>query len=324
MFGSANRASDTPLTARSRFTLASVGKMFTAIAIAQLVEAGKLSLDDTLAKVLPEYPRPDVARRITIRQLLEHRAGLGTLFDDPRLQRGVKYPTQLALASAVAPDTLRFAPGTSWAYSNEGFVVLAAVVERVSGTDFFTYLHDHIFVPAGMTETIVAASIDSVPDRVIGYRSGDGDPLSLRPAVRSAQSIADAANGAGGGYSTARDLFRFAHALATGRLVSPAMRDTITMGRTPLPWDRSTLYGYGFEHLTANGREFYGHGGGGTNAGIDNDIRISADGRWTVIVLSNMDPPAGSGVARAIAGVVAGTTSGSPPAAGRPSHHPVY
>ena len=82
------------------------------------------------------------------------------------------------------------------------------------------------------------------------------------------------------------------------------MRDTIWVGRSPLPWDASTKYGYGFMRSVVNGREFLGHGGGGGGSGMDNDMRFSADGVWTVIVLGNIDPPGASDLATRLVALV--------------------
>ncbi|HEX2778215.1 MAG TPA: serine hydrolase domain-containing protein, partial [Gemmatimonadaceae bacterium] len=164
----------------TRFTIASMGKMFTATAILQLVEAGKFGLDDTLAKVLPAYPNADRARRVTVRQLLQHTAGMGDQWSTPR--KPVEGLTgALAYAAAVAYPPLLFEPGTRWSYSNEGYSVLAAIVEQHSGETFADYVQRHILDRAGMKETALKSSgADIIPHRAVGYYPADDDPLGIR------------------------------------------------------------------------------------------------------------------------------------------------
>ena len=282
----------------TRFNFASMGKMFTALAIGQLVQNGRLSLDDTLANVLPAYPHLDNARRITIRQLLAHRAGLGSMFDDARFDRHRDYPTALARVSAVADKPLLFQPGTRWSYSNEGYEVLAAVIEKLSGMSYADYVRKHIFEPAGMTDTDNFRLDRIVPNRATGYAAREGDYFGVEARVPNVHIVGLVGSGAGGGYTTAPDLWKFAQALRRNQLLSAPLRDTLWLGREPLPWDANTRYGYGFMHARVNGRELYGHGGGGTRSGIDTDFAMFADGSYTVIVLSNYDPPSGHDLQR--------------------------
>ena len=289
---------------RTRYTTASMGKMFTAVAIAQLVEAGKLRLDDTLGHVLPDYPNAERARQITVRQLLGHTAGLGEIWSHPSYVRGKAYASNRELAWAIADAPLLFTPGTKWAYSNEGYIVLGAIVERLSGTSFEDYLRAHVWGPAGMRETGNAGTDVVVPHRAVGYRASDDDPLAIDPLHPNWPFLGNtsAASGAGGAYATAADYLRFVRALRAGTLVGAAMRDTLWTGRSPLPWDAATKYGYGFERsAAAGGRETIGHGGGGGGSGIDNALAAFVDGRYTIVVLGNIDPPGATDLTTALA-----------------------
>ncbi|HET9438651.1 MAG TPA: serine hydrolase domain-containing protein [Longimicrobiales bacterium] len=282
----------------TKFNFASMGKMFTAIAIGQLVQAGRLSLDDTLAQVLPAYPQRENARRITIRQLLSHKAGLGSMFEDARFDRRRDYESALALVSAVADKPLAFEPGTRWSYSNEGYEVLAAVIEKVSGLRYADYVRKHIFEPAGMTSTDNFRLDRIVPNRATGYAAREDDYFGVEGRVPNSNIVGLTGTGAGGGYTTAPDLWKFAQALRRNTLLSAAMRDTLMQGREPLPWDANTRYGYGFMHARVGEKELYGHNGGGTRSGIDTDFAFFTDGSYTVIVLSNYDPPSGHDLQR--------------------------
>ena len=291
-YGLANREDSIANTLHTRFALASIGKMFTTTAILQLVDAGKLRVDDTLARVLPAYPSADRARRVTIRHLLEHSSGMGDLWSTQKIP--VPGLTgQLAAAAEVAHAPLLFEPGARWSYSNEGYVVLAAVVEQVSGLPFHTYLERHVFAPAGMTETSLRGGPDDVvPHRAVGYRPQDGDALgTLPPRANWSFLRNEGASGAGGGYSTAADLARFGLALRSGRLVSPALRDSMWTGRWEIPGHAEERYGWGSFVRRVEGRVAVGHGGGGTGSGMDSNVRHFTDGSYTVVVLANADPP---------------------------------
>lgn len=298
-YGWANLEDSVRNTPATRLTIASIGKMFTATAIGQLMSSGKLKLDDTLARVLPEYPNADRARRITIRQLLGHTAGLGDLFSDSAYDAHRDYQSLLSLASAVADRPLQFEPGTRWSYSNEGYIVLGAVIEKVSGERYDDYLRRHVFGPAGMSHTGNFGADDVVPRRAVGYRHRPDDPLGVRPPYGN-RTFVGKGSPAGGAYTTARDLWNFSRALMAGQLLDAKMRDILWTGRSPLPWDTEQLYGYGVIVSTVAGRTTLGHGGGGSGVGIDNEFRFFRDGSYTVIVLANIDPPAASALGQSL------------------------
>ncbi|MFL5606792.1 MAG: serine hydrolase domain-containing protein [Gemmatimonadaceae bacterium] len=299
-YGLANREDSAANTSRTRFALASMGKMFTATSILQLVDAGKLRLDDTLGRVLPAYPNRERAERITIRQLLEHSAGLGDLWSTPK--RPVDGLTgQLAVAGAVAHAPLLFEPGTRWSYSNEGYVVLAAVVEQLSGERFQDYVARHVLVPAGMTETVLAGGPDDfVPFRAVGYRPRADDPLGALAPRANWSFIGPGASGAGGGYSSVGDIARFARALRTGRLISDSLRTAMWTGRWDIPGYAGQKYGFASFVQPLGARLAVGHGGGGTGSGMDNGFKQFTDGSYVVVVLANMEPPTGGVLADAI------------------------
>jgi D-alanyl-D-alanine carboxypeptidase len=305
-FGLADREDSVPNTLRTRFALASMGKMFTATAILRLVEQGKLSLDDTLAKVLPRYPNAERARRVTIRHLLSHTAGMGDQWSTARRPvpglRGA-----LATVAAVAHPPLLFEPGSQWSYSNEGYNVLAAVIEEVTGSSFKEYLRAEILSRSGMTETVLEGGADDVtPRRAVGYRPGENDLLGAGPPRANWSFIVGAsAGGAGGGYSTARDLARFGRALREGKLIGAALRDSMWTARWPIPGFADERYGWGSFVQEVGGHRVVGHGGGGTGSGIDNGFRQFADGSYTIVVLTNMDPPTATKITAALVKLLA-------------------
>ncbi|HEX6371625.1 MAG TPA: serine hydrolase domain-containing protein [Longimicrobium sp.] len=276
------------ITTRTRFHLASQGKMFTSIAIAQLVEQGKLSLDDTVGELLPGQPWTEQARAITVRQLLSHTSGLGGLFDRPNYPQNHVFHTAAERLPIFAAEPLYFAPGERWSYSNEGFETLGAIIEAKTGMRYSDYIRRHVLLAAGMQTALPDPPADSLTDRAIPSPHEEDDYFGVRP--RTTASRGWNAGGAGGGHASAEEMFRFARAVTGGRLVSRAMVDTLTASRVSQGNGRE--YGYGFEPRQVNGRAVFGHGGGGPRGvAICNDIDVFADGSWTVVVMSNYDAP---------------------------------
>lgn len=277
-----------PVTAETRFHRASMGKMITAVAIAQLVERGRLAWTDTLGALLPELGWGPTTRGITIRQLLTHRGGLGDLWSAPGYRRGYEYPTSTEQARLVAP--LAVAPTTRWTYSNAGYETLAAIVERVSGQTFADYVDASIVAPAGLETSPARPTPRLLALRAIGRPRRPDDPFGVGARTVDSTLLGWRGGGAGGGYATARDMVRFYRALFNGTLVTPAMADTLTVPREPTGMG-DEWYGYGFWSREERGARVTGHGGGGSGVGICDESRTIAKGRWTVIVLSNYDPP---------------------------------
>ena len=286
--GWADRETKRPNTKDTPHPTYSMGKMFTSVAIAQLVSRGKVSWDDTLAKVLPSYPNQEAARRITIRQLLTHTAGVPDVFLSKKFG-GKEYASHEAMLPDFADAPLNANHGKSFDYSNGNFAVLAAVVERLSGLSYEEYLQRNVFGPAGMTQPDVPAAI--------GYaRFTELDPLGVeerRPeTVRGAGKGGKARPvGYGGGNYTAENLYRFARALRTGKLVPPAIADSITKGEVSM--GGRMQYALGFFDRAMNGRHVVGHSGSNPDTGHDADLQMVWDDEWTVVVLSNYDAPAG-------------------------------
>ena len=315
-YGWANLDDSVRNAVNTRYHTASMGKMFTAVAIGQLIEAGKLQLDDTLAKVLPDYPNVERARQITVRQLLAHRAGLGDLWSHPSFGKGAPYRSNRDLAWAVSSGPTLFPPGTRWSYSNEGFTVLGAIIERLSGQSFEEYMREHVWGPAKMTGVMVAGGDVTVPHRALGYAASDDDLLAVEPLRPTMVSLGrtGGGNGAGGQYATVTDFFHFVQALRNDRLLGRAMRDTLWVGRSQIPWDANAKYASGFVRMNVAGHDYVGHGGGG-GYGIDNMLYFSASGPWTIVVLGNFNPPGATNVAAWIAKFVATSGAGAPAAA---------
>ena len=288
-YGLADKANNIPNKLDTKFNLGSMNKMFTSVAIAQLVQAGKLSYDSTLAKVVPEYPNKETAEKITVHQLLTHSSGLGDFFKPEFFQNREKYRNPKDYFPIFANDKLRFEPGKGWSYSNAGFIVLGAIVEAASGQSYFDYVRDHIFKPAGMKDTASYAVHDIVPNLGMGYtRFDNGDPLGIEPRRNNLLTMPMQGSPAGGGYSTPPDLLRFAQALRANKLVNSELTEKLTSGKLDTPM--GSKYGYGFIEETIDGKSVRGHSGGAP--GINSYLNIFWDGGYTVIVQGNYDPPA--------------------------------
>ncbi|WP_414604979.1 serine hydrolase domain-containing protein [Stenotrophomonas pavanii] len=277
--GDADRAAGIPVGVDTQFRLASSNKMFTAVAILQPMQTGRLSLDETIGKYLSDYPNKAVANTVTVRQLLSHTSGLGDFFGDDFEHSSASLKTLDDYVQRFAKDAPQFTPGSQDSYSNYGYIVLGRIIEVVSGQSYYAYVEEHILRPAGMTGTGFEPETASVPKRAIAYTKHDGQ------WVRETKSLPWRGMSAGGGYSTVADMMKFAEALQSGKLVSPALLQQATTAQNHKGW-----YGFGFV-VQGEGREHqYGHEGGapGSNSAI---VVLPAQG-YVVVGLANVDPDA--------------------------------
>jgi CubicO group peptidase (beta-lactamase class C family) len=286
-FGTANKDFNAPNRIDTKFNLGSMNKMFTAVAIAQLVEKGKVSFDDPLSKFIADFPNAEGSKKIQIKHLLSHTAGLGGYFSQRywgmSRDRLRTVDDMMKLAREDEKD-IKFEPGSKWAYSNTGMLVLGKVIEIASGQSYFDYVRDNIFKPAGMTNTD-SYSLDRVnPNLAVGY-----DKQFTDSGIEWGNNVfAHVLRGGpqGGGYSTVEDLLKFDQALRSGKLVSA---ETLKILTTPKPELNSPNYGYGFQVDTV--RNFAGHGGG--FVGINSNLDMYLGNGWSAIVMSNYSGGAG-------------------------------
>ncbi len=280
-FGYADREAKYENDTLTRYRIGSMNKMFTAVAILQLVEAGKIKLDDPLGKYLPDYPNADVAAKVTIAHLLTHTGGTGDVFGPEFVAHRLELRDTKDVLALFGKRGLAFEPGARFAYSNYGFMLLGAVIEKASGEDYYDYVRAHIFKPAKMTRTDSLPENETVEHRSIGYMDS---PEGLKP---NTDTLPYRGMPAGGGYSTVEDLARFADALTSHRLLNAANTATLTTGKVAMgPYK----YGYGFtDAATDDGTRFFGHNGGAP--GMSGELRILPDSGYVAVVLSNFDPP---------------------------------
>jgi D-alanyl-D-alanine carboxypeptidase len=283
-WGRADRKAGTANTPATRFRIGSMNKMFTAVATLQLVEAGKLKLDDPIGRHLRDYPNKQVAAKVTVRHLLTHTGGTGDIFGPEFDQHRLQLREHRDYLKLYGSRGLRYQPGDHFEYSNYGFILLGALIERVSGVSYYDYVRDHIFRPAGMTATGSLPESVDVPNRAVGYmRTAPGGAW-----VPNTDTLPWRGTAAGGGYSTVGDLLRFAEALRSGRLISKA-----TLAEATRPHQEQ--YGYGFGVQGEGRLRSWGHGGGAP--GMNGELRVFPELGYVVVGLSNLDPPAASELA---------------------------
>lgn len=286
-YGLASKRYNVPNRLDTKFNLGSMNKMFTGVAIMQLVEQGKVSVEDLVGKYLPDLPRPEIAEKVTIHHLLTHTSGMQDYWEELFDSHWWEIKTVSQLAELIFDDTLLFEPGSDFHYSNSGPIVLGMIIEKVTGQDYYNYIREHIYGPAGMINTDCYEMDTPIPNLAIGYTrmNYDGRP---NPDGRWRNNLfMHAAKGgpAGGGFSTVEDLLKFDLALRNDKLISQQSFDTLTTGKTQR--GPGSMYAYLFQDRNSNGHRIVGHGGGapGINAMLD----MYLDSGYTVAVMANYD-----------------------------------
>lgn len=278
--GEASKAFHVPNNLETKFNLGSMNKMFTSTAILRLVEQGKLSLDDPLSKFLDDSWLPrEVTGKITIRHLLTHSSGLGSYFNEKYINSSRALYRKLDdYKPLIKDDRPAFEPGSRFQYSNTGMFLLGAVIEKVTGQDYFQQIRQMIYEPAGMKNSDCYEMDVPVENLAIGYSPDYESPSGWR---NNLYTHVIKGGPAGGGFSTVTDLHRFALALLAGKLVSAESRK--------LMWTDHLQagYGFGFSVTTGPAGKVVGHSGG--FMGINSQLDIYPDSGYIVAVMSNID-----------------------------------
>ena len=282
-YGLADRGQGVPNSLGTKFRVGSMSKMLTAVAVLQLVQAGAVRLDATLGTYLPDYPNADMASKVTIHHLLTHTGGTGDIFGPDFTANRLDLREADDYLRLYGTRSLLFQPGSLWEYSNYGFMLLGAVVEKVSGMRYDDYLAAHVLGPAGMTDAGAVPEEILVPGRSVGYMWQGGTLVSNAPTLPYRGTPA------GGWYATVRDFERFAAALREHRLLDPAHTALLLDGKVAMG-QSIVKYAYGFIDRVQGGRRLVGHGGGAP--GMSGELSFEPGGGYTVVVLSNLSPPA--------------------------------
>ncbi|MDB6124079.1 MAG: hypothetical protein JWQ71_3072 [Pedosphaera sp.] len=277
-YGLANVEDKVSATPDSNYRLASVSKQFTAMSIMILADRQKLSFDDPITKYFPEFPA--YGKEITIRHLLNHTSGLVDYEDI--IPQGTTIPVLdiNVLRLLQQQEKTYFPPGSQFRYSNTGFAFLALIVERVSGQTFAAFLHDNIFKPLHMDNTLAyEQGVSCVANRAYGYTKQQDS------FQRTDQSLTSSVLGDGGIYSSVNDLYKWDQSLYTTQLVSKKTLDeAYTPGKSTEHGDH-IKYGFGWYLTDYHGRRNIWHSG--DSIGFRTHITRFPDQKVTVIVLSN-------------------------------------
>lgn len=282
-YGTRDLTTNAALNVDDRFPLASIGKAFTHVAIAQLVEAGRITPETTIADIIPDYPNA-TSRTATIQQLITHRGGIADIFG-PAFRDAPKsgFTNNHAYFEFVAAQPPMFAPGAQEEYCNGCYVVLGEIIERVSGQPYEQYVAEHVFARAGMSRSGFLRN-DQLPADAAHFIGHPGGPNSPAEDVTRFHGVSGSA--AGNAYSTLRDMLAFDNALREHRLINPDLTAQVLRGEA--------------EAGRATPRVGFAGGAPGVNT------LLFGNGAWTVISLTNREPPAGETVGSTVFPLLAG------------------
>jgi CubicO group peptidase (beta-lactamase class C family) len=289
-YGFANAEHQVPNTTKTKFRLGSMTKQFTAMAILILQERGKLKVDEPVGKYLDDAPK--AWEGVTLHHLLTHTGGVASYTDDPGYPKKMAMPeTVKSMIARFRDKPLDFKPGEKFHYSNSGYFLLGAVIEKVSGKSYEAFLKEAIFDPLGMNDTGYDHPMTVLPGRASGYTLA-GCGLQNAEYLDMAQPYA-----AGSLYSTVVDLARWDQALRDGKLIS---KDSYAKLYNPVKND----YAYGWVVSTVKGRKEVHHGGGIN--GFVTEILRYPDQKLCIVVLCNVLPMNPGRVAHDLASVALG------------------
>lgn len=301
-YGMANYEWSIPNSERTKFHIASITKTFTAAAILQLEQQGKLKLTDPLSKYIPDFLNGD---RITIEQMLSHTSGLPDFYSLPEYSGKKNQRVTLAdLIAWVKTKPLDFLPGSKSSYSNTGYAFLAYIVEQVSGKSYDEYLAEAILKPAGLKDTGPFRDDTIIPNRATGYQPAFGDH-GLRNAPAYDKTIL---TGSGSLYSTAPDLYEWCRAVAGNHFFNVH--------------DGSRAYGWG-TRKTKGGHNYIEQSG--RDPGFSSHLELFPDDRLIVVVLGNLEDAAVKNIADDLAAIALGEDPATPTPrakAASPTPHP--
>jgi len=274
----------------TKFNIASITKMFTAIAALQQYEQGKIDLNEPIGKYLPEYPNEIVRNSVTVHQLLTHTSGLNNFYvNDLDKIKNSEYEEISDFVPLFANDTLLSKPGTKYNYSGTGFVVLGLIIEKVSGENYYDYIKNNLLETAEMNSTSEIQVDSIVKNKASGYTSGFGQNEKLQKN----DYYLTKASPAGFYYSTLDDLYRFSKALRNYKLLD---KETTDLMLEPKVKGYNTDLGYGIDIDNRYNQTIVGHSGGWY--GIHCELMDFMDDNYTIVILSNIDDGGKTGASK--------------------------
>ncbi|MEV0831220.1 serine hydrolase domain-containing protein [Nonomuraea rubra] len=290
-YGMADKAGNEVNTPRTRFCIGSMGKMITGVAVAQLVQRGKVSFQDTIGTYVKGFP-DEIAGRVTVHHLLTHTSGLGELPGNDHAQTDVD-----VLMKEIVKQPLTSEPGTRMQYSNAGYIVLGAIIEQVGKQDYAGYVRRHILTPARMHDTLLGPwtpaevrrmahpyGLFDASGRWAGMPTMDG--TTPEGELRDLGDQPDGGSPAGGAVSTVGDMLRFAQALRGHRLLNAKLTRTVMEGKVQ-GLNKDSRYAYGFSDELRNGVRVVGHNGG--IPGYWSELEMFPTRGYTIAILTNQD-----------------------------------
>ena len=279
-YGYSDLENDVPATQQTVYRIGSITKQFTAASIMRLAEQGKLSLDDTLQKFLPQIPTQ--GNRVTIRHLLNHTSGIRSYTSlGPKWQRVIRQDlVPDSLAALFANEPFDFKPGERWLYDNSGYFLLGMIIEKISGKPYGSYVQDELFTPLGLKSTIYCEQAPLIKHRAQGYSPRPGGMFINAEPLSMTQPYA-----AGSLCSNVTDLAAWTALLASGKVVSPASYKQMT---TPLTLNngKPLVYGFGLGVGTLRGHRQISHNGGIN--GFVSELHNYVDDSVVTVVLTNV------------------------------------
>jgi CubicO group peptidase (beta-lactamase class C family) len=277
-YGFANVELQVPVKPETIFQSGSMGKQFTATAVMMLVEEGKIGLEDPLSKYFPDAPA--FWQQVTIRELLSHTAGFTDYPKDFDMRKDYTEAEALKMVESIPPA---FPPGTSWSYSNLGYLTLGILIHKVSGLFYGDFLEERVFRPLDMRTTRIISEADIVPNRAAGYRLVKGELKNQEWVSPTVNTTAD-----GSSYFSIIDLAKWDAALYTQKLLQrSSLNEMWTVATLKNGKPNSGEYGFGWFVETKQGHPVVEHEGAWQ--GFETVISRYLDDKLTVVVLTNLD-----------------------------------
>lgn len=276
--GMADMELNVPLQTNMIFRIGSISKQFTAVAILQLAEQGKLSLQDDVKKYIPDLPYKET---ITIEQLLNHTSGIKSYTNKPEFEGWMRRDMKpMEIIKLTEKDTLEFKPGSDWNYNNTGYIMLGYIIEKISGKTYEEYVQQNLFAPAGMSSSYYGSEARIIQKRAKGYKKEkdvfqNADYLSMTLPYAAGSLL-----------STVDDLWKWNKALYSYKFVKKEWIDKAVTAYI-LPGGKNTRYGYGLSIVNVQGSKAFEHGGG-INGFLTDAIYLPAEDVF-VAVFSNCD-----------------------------------
>jgi D-alanyl-D-alanine carboxypeptidase len=300
-YGFADVENEVPATPQTVYRIGSITKQFTAAAVLQLIEQGRLSLDDSIAKHLPIVPAG--WRRVPVRQLLNHTSGIPSYTSAgprwaSRMRLDLPHDTLIGI---VAADSMDFAPGSQWRYNNTGYYLLGMLIERITGRPYAEVVRERLVSPLGLRATMYCDIRPIIKRRAQGYQVGPDDKLVNADPLSMTQPFS-----AGALCSTVGDLVAWQRTLAAGRIVKPASYVAMTT-----PEKVAGTYGYGLVMDSLGGRPRVQHGGGIN--GFNSMLQYFPSDTLSIAVLANTNGPWADRVANNLARAALGMPLVAPP-----------